>query len=340
MPQPMLPISPMMLDTLTMRPLPRSAMWRRAAWERKKAPERFTLSTLNQSSSAILSTVLVAGDPGVVDQDVQPPVRLDHLVDGAAAIAGLSHVALVDAHGGAVRAREGLAELARRLVVARVARCEHRALAGQAAADGRTDAARAKPRQGESAVSGAEDHFRGSLERLLRDLYWLRVEWAALRRLENKDHIGLDFFRVVYMALLADSQHRLGRILDTHRASYSFWRLRDSDRSVEAMLQKHGLSVQDVQSLSDRFEPIRHQTLAHTDPRTALHPDALYEGANILGAEIVRVADGLWAGLRGYYLARFGCPFPAGSDYSGDDIDRIHADYLKWRGGCDHGPTR
>src|SRR5262247_2295136 len=75
-------------------------------------------------------------------------MRRDHLVDGAAAIGGLSHVALVDTHGRAVRPREGLAEFARRLVVACVACGEHRALAGEAAADSRADAARAARDEG------------------------------------------------------------------------------------------------------------------------------------------------------------------------------------------------
>jgi hypothetical protein len=41
-----------------MRPLPRSTMWASAAWQRKNAPERFTASTLCQSSSVIAATVL------------------------------------------------------------------------------------------------------------------------------------------------------------------------------------------------------------------------------------------------------------------------------------------
>ena len=41
-----------------MRPLPRSTMCASAAWQRKNAPERFTASTLCQSSSVIAATVL------------------------------------------------------------------------------------------------------------------------------------------------------------------------------------------------------------------------------------------------------------------------------------------
>ena len=41
-----------------MRPLPRSTMCASAAWDRKKVPERLTSSTLCQSSSVSLSTVL------------------------------------------------------------------------------------------------------------------------------------------------------------------------------------------------------------------------------------------------------------------------------------------
>src|SRR6478609_5690513 len=60
----MFPISPMMEETLMMRPLPRSTMWRNAAWERKKAPERLTSNTLCQSSSVNLRTAMLFDDLG------------------------------------------------------------------------------------------------------------------------------------------------------------------------------------------------------------------------------------------------------------------------------------
>ncbi len=85
----------------------------------------------------------------------------------------------------------------------------------------------------------------------------------------------------------------------------------------------------DVASLDKRFKPIRHRVLAHSDPRSALDPDSLYKRANIKGIEIVKITDGLWAALRDYYRNRFSAVAPAGDEYSGADIDKIHAAYMR-----------
>jgi hypothetical protein len=54
----MFPISPTTEDTLTIRPVPRWAMCAKAAWDKKKEPERLTDKTVFQSSSLIAATGL------------------------------------------------------------------------------------------------------------------------------------------------------------------------------------------------------------------------------------------------------------------------------------------
>src|SRR6185295_9914309 len=125
---------------------------------------------------------LVDGDARVVDEDVEPPVGRDHLVDGAPAVRRLAHVALVDAHLGAVGGGEAVAELLGRVVVPGVARGQDRALAGQASADGGPDPAGAAgdeghaplelvaPARGDVVVLGdVQDRGRGRHGRLLLD---------------------------------------------------------------------------------------------------------------------------------------------------------------------------
>ena len=147
----------MTLDTFTMRPLPRSAMWRSAAWDRKNAPDRLTFSTLNQSVVGHLEHGLVDGDAGIVDEDVEPPVLGDDLVDGAPAIIRLAHIALVDADVGAIREGEGIAKAPCRLVIAGIACGEHGALAREASADSRADAAGASGDECDAALQLVAD---------------------------------------------------------------------------------------------------------------------------------------------------------------------------------------
>src|SRR5262247_3424969 len=102
----------MMLETFTMRPLPRSAMCRSAALGEEEGAGEIHVEHFEPIVVGHLEHGLVAGDPRVVDEDVEPPVRRDDLLDGAAAVRRFADVPLVDAHGRAVRPREGLAELA------------------------------------------------------------------------------------------------------------------------------------------------------------------------------------------------------------------------------------
>jgi hypothetical protein len=178
----------------------------------------------------------------------------------------------------------------------------------------------------------SEAQFVDALRRLLTDLYWLRTEAVALHRLGGKDHVGIDFFKVAHTALFADHLHRLGRILDPHRAAFSLWTVHKRDSAgVDVALSRHGLDVPALRDLGERFGLIRNAVLAHIDPRSAGNPDALYAKANITGREIEMISNGLWEALREFYEARTGSPAPSGDEYSGADIDDLHASYLKGR---------
>jgi hypothetical protein len=174
--------------------------------------------------------------------------------------------------------------------------------------------------------------MKAGVNRLLTDLYWLRMEARAIARPAGKDHVGLDFFKVVHIALVADFQHRLGRVLDRHSDTFSFWTIdREKGTDVEPALLAHGLTPGAIARLAGRFKPIRDKILAHTDRRIPLDRDQLYKIANIKGVEIHTVAEALWSALRELYPTWFGEMAPRGDEYSGDDIEEIHRWYMSWR---------
>src|ERR1035437_7905824 len=84
---------------------------------------------------------LVDRDPSVVDQDVEPPMRVNHFLDGAATVLGRTDITLMDARVNVMAAQQ-IQELVGAIGVAAVAGGGDRALLGEAAADRRADAAR------------------------------------------------------------------------------------------------------------------------------------------------------------------------------------------------------
>jgi hypothetical protein len=84
----------------------------------------------------------IQGDAGVVDEDVEAAVTVDHLSDDAQAVIGVAHVAVVDA-GPRAAALELLEKLLRALAVGGVPGCDDAALGGEATTDRGADAAAA-----------------------------------------------------------------------------------------------------------------------------------------------------------------------------------------------------
>jgi hypothetical protein len=84
---------------------------------------------------------LVGGDPGVVDQDVQAAVLLDHLAHHAAAVLRVADVSVVDGDRARVQGAHLGRELLGRLVMPPVPCGDVRPLLGEAMADGASDAA-------------------------------------------------------------------------------------------------------------------------------------------------------------------------------------------------------
>jgi hypothetical protein len=132
-------------------------MWRSAACDRKNAPGQVDVQHLEPVVVGHLEHGLVDGDAGIVDEDVEPPVGGDDLLDRAAAIVRLAHIALVDADVGAIRRGEGIAKAPCRLVIARIARGQHGALAREASADPGADAAGASGDEGDAALQLVAD---------------------------------------------------------------------------------------------------------------------------------------------------------------------------------------
>jgi hypothetical protein len=83
----------------------------------------------------------VHGDAGVVDEDVEPSVLLDHLADDASAVVRIADVAPVNARAGAA-VPDRVAELLGAREIRRVPSGDRRAAPRQSARDGGADAAR------------------------------------------------------------------------------------------------------------------------------------------------------------------------------------------------------
>jgi hypothetical protein len=97
-------------------------------------------------------------------------------------------------------------------------------------------------------------------------------------------------------------------------------------------LARHELPIAAAKDFARMLKPIRDSVLAHSDPRYALNPDALYVKAQITFQEMSAIIDSLSKALTDYYTRHIGEP-PIGLDkvYSGGDIDEIHAAYMEMR---------
>ena len=94
---PMLPISPMTDETLMMRPLPRSSHVPQRRLGQVEGAGEVDVDDLAPVVVGHLEHGPVGGDARVVDQDVEPAVLVDDLLDRPPAVVGIADVALVDA---------------------------------------------------------------------------------------------------------------------------------------------------------------------------------------------------------------------------------------------------
>lgn len=175
--------------------------------------------------------------------------------------------------------------------------------------------------------------------RVLTELHWLRAERAVLEKLEAKDHVGLDFFKVVHIGIIDDYRVRLGRILDTDARAFTIrtihnWSPVDvttwARLDVAEALSKSGLRMRQINNLAKRFEPLRSKIYAHNDLRGVIGREELFRAAAIRVAEVNSITDGIEQALRQVYRKWFLEEPPRGEEYSGDDIDEIHRRYMAW----------
>src|ERR1019366_380996 len=97
---------------------------------------------------------LVDRDPGIVDQDVEPPMRVNHFLDGAATVLARTDITLVDTRVD-VMAAQLVQQLAGTLSVPAVTGGDDRALLGKAAADRRSDTPRAAGHERDASVQSS-----------------------------------------------------------------------------------------------------------------------------------------------------------------------------------------
>jgi hypothetical protein len=184
------------------------------------------------------------------------------------------------------------------------------------------------------------EEMRSGTERVLTDLFWLRAERVLLEKLENKDHVGLDFFKVIHIGIVDDYRVRLGRILDTDVKAFTIrtihnWSPTDvttwARSDVADSLSKAGLAMRQISNFAERFAPLRGRIYAHNDLQGVIRREELFHEAAIRVAEVNRIIGGIEQALRDVYRKWFLEEPPGQEEYAGDDIEEIYRRYIAWR---------
>jgi len=167
------------------------------------------------------------------------------------------------------------------------------------------------------------------IRRLAYELFWLRAEQVALRELDGRDHVGLDFFRIAYTGIQGDWLIRLVRVLEPDGDVASWWYLdRTIPRDVQEALAPTGVDRSELESLAQRIRAIRNKVFVHIDKHGVFEPDAVYEKANITGQETERTIEALWVAINKLHRKAFEKEYQREPDYGGADIGRLHAFYM------------
>lgn len=169
------------------------------------------------------------------------------------------------------------------------------------------------------------DRFKRTLSRLLNEVSWLRIEQTALERLEGKEVLELNFFRVAYVSLHGDRIIRLIRVLEDSKEVASFWYLHRCNRErIDELLEGTDLHLDKLKDFSERVKHIRNKTFAHIDKDRVFDPEAVYEEAGIKGEEIRGAVEAVWFVLNKLYEDITHCVYRHRyGEYSGDDIDHL-----------------
>lgn len=131
------------------------------------------------------------------------------------------------------------------------------------------------------------------------------------------------FFSYAYLALYNDMVAHAIKVVDTHKDTASFWYLYRCNRNeIEELLKKLGLTMADIEKLSDKLNHIRDKTHFHIDKKAVFDPSDVWRKADLSGNFFNKVMEGIWEILNHLYIFIHRNPFRQ-TVYEGKDIKNV-----------------
>lgn len=166
----------------------------------------------------------------------------------------------------------------------------------------------------------SDARFKRTVRRLCYETYWLNAYQIAISELRHIESIGVDFFRVSFVALHDAQLIRLVRILDRNPRAASFWYLHRSDQKlVEMAMKQASLDIADLADVSGQLYPIRNRSFVHIDKKGVFDPQQLYRDAGIDLDRLSIICVRLWEVTKELHRILYNNEFEY-DDYQGSDI--------------------
>ncbi len=118
------------------------------------------------------------------------------------------------------------------------------------------------------------------------------------------------FFTYCTIALYNDIFSHEIKVLDKHKKAASFWYIRNCNFDlVNKLMEKHNISIEEIEELSYKLKLIRDKTHFHIDKSGVIDPSVIWNEANIKGDYINEIIDKLYKVMNDVYREKYGCDF-------------------------------
>jgi hypothetical protein len=135
---------------------------------------------------------------------------------------------------------------------------------------------------------------------------------------------GMSFFHVAFNALSNDCVAHAIKVLDRHPKTGSFWYIDQyKNQEIRSFCASWGISLSDIETVSDKLKGIRDRTHFHIDRRDVFDPEAVWQRAGLKHSYFTSVLDSLWLILDHLYVAEHGHSFGSRDYYTGADVESI-----------------
>lgn len=170
----------------------------------------------------------------------------------------------------------------------------------------------------------SRERYLSAIRRNLAETSNAILKRRALMGLHATDSAhGLDFFRVAAHALYNDLISHTLKVLDRNPQSASFWYIVQADEAIaKRAARRYGVSLDEIERLSEPFKHIRDKTHFHIDRDAVLKPSEVWVRAGLTGDELGYVLESAWKVLAGIWQELRNESFEI-PEYDGSDVGKI-----------------